>query len=192
MERQPNLITSISLFIVLITATAFSNASDGFFYVTPQFTITHLSFDRELVPEGLDRTSNAIGAQVSAGYQTPFWVVAEVGYGYAENIEALGSTFDNHEIGEYRYALGVAIPLGNNVRLVPKAGRIRYRVTAEEGQFLNAGSEQGTTIENNEHYLQLDLEIRLSDLVGLDLSYVTANTHFGDIDAARIGVQFEF
>lgn len=180
--------TMIGLYILCSAGVA----AEGKFYITPQLSVTRIDIDEDFLVLGLDEDASLLGANITAGYRAPFNLIIEIGGSYAENPEAFGSTFDNYELSELRAAMGFSIPIGDSFRLVPKAGRYRWRLRTEEGQFANPGSELKTTAENTDDYYQLDAEIMFSRMVGMDFSMLYSDSEFGSVRSFRIGVQIEF
>ena len=176
----------------ILCFTSLVATADGGFYLSAQAGPSRVKFDETILPQVGDKATNTVGVYASAGYRTPFNLVLEVGGGYGENLDAFGSTFDNYELSELRASIGFVIPFGEHFRLVPKAGRYRWRLGAEEGQFLNNGPELSTAIHDTEGHLQLDGEVPLLDWLALDFSYFYADTAFGTVRSYRAGVQFEF
>lgn len=183
-----------ALAIRILTITIFVPCvySDEGFYVAPHLVAKKIKIDEDFLIPGFDDSENLYGYGVIAGYKTPFNLLFELGYEASENLSALGSTFDNYELTQLKLGVGIEIPISERVSIVPKLGRQRWDLNAEEGQFMNPGPEADFRFKGRDNFGQIDTEIQLGRLIALDFSYLYSNTEFGNIKSYNAGVQFEF
>lgn len=167
-------------------------AADSGFYAGARIGVSEVDFARTYRDLHIDEEGSLLGLVGNIGYQSQMGLLIEGSGSYAEDLGALGSTFDNTELGSFRVAVGWAIPIGEKVLIIPKAGQHHWRLVLEEGQFFNAGSEDKLIFENTEGFYELEARLRPLDFMAISFSLFNANTQFGLVRALNVGVQFNW
>jgi hypothetical protein len=104
------------------------------------------------------------------GYLTPIGVVVELGADSFDHLSFLG-TNDSFSLTQRFVSVGYQAELGNGWRLVPRAGRARWKLASTEGWIFNPGPEEQRRTKGYDYFWEVSVSRRLSRIVALGVSY---------------------
>ena len=166
--------------VVLLMSQAVAAAVPEF-QITPRAGQGSLHVDRSIVSiDGRDTLADdrTFGVGAGFGYLTSPGVVLEIGtdsFGSFDLFDAL----DSLSLDQKFASVGYQAELGHGWRLVPRIGRAKWKLKAEEGAAFNPGPEQTQRLSGWDYYWELSLSHRISRVVALGLNYKQADYDFG-------------
>lgn len=166
--------------VALLMSQAVS-AAEPEFQITPRAGQGSLRVDQSIVsidgrePLADDRT---FGVGVGFGYLTSPGIVLEIGTDSFGSFDFFDS-FDSLSLDQKFASVGYQAELGHNWRLVPRVGRAKWKLKAEEGWAFNPGPEQTQRLSGWDYYWELSLSHRISRVVALGLNYRQGDYDFG-------------
>jgi hypothetical protein len=118
------------------------------------------------------------GLGVSLGVLTPIGLVAEVGADEFGDYDFFDS-FDGYELSQQFVSVGYQFELGSGWRLVPRVGRMKWKLRSEEGRLFNPGPEETTEVRGYDYYWEVGVSRRISKVVSLGMNYKQGSFDFG-------------
>jgi hypothetical protein len=179
---------------VLLGVSAMSQpvlSAESEFQITPRIGVGELRIDRFVGVRDEEITTSTHGIGVSFGFLTPTGIVGEVGAETFGDFD-LFDTFDSHELTQQFVSLGYQFELGDGWRIVPRAGRARWKLRSEEGLLFNPGPEETREVRGYEYFWELSVARRVSRTVTLGLNYKQGSYEFGRSQSAAFLVTLGF
>jgi hypothetical protein len=171
------LFAAIALLGALATAqTAISAETE--FQITPRLGIGELRVDRFVGVNDEEITVDTQGLGASFGFLTPVGIVGEIGADTFGDFDFFEFT-DSYRLTQQFVSLGYQFELGDGWRLVPRAGRARWKLRSEEGWFFNPGPELTKEARGYNYFWELSLARRISKTVTLGMNYKQGSYEFG-------------
>jgi hypothetical protein len=148
------------------------------FQITPRAGVGSLRVDALAGVNDGSVSTNTYGIGASFGYLTPIGIVAEIGADSFGDFDWFNAV-DSFSLTQEFVSLGYQAELGNGWRLVPKAGRSRWKLESEEGQLLNPGPEEAREKKGYNYFWELSLSRRISSVVTLGVVHKQGQYEFG-------------
>jgi hypothetical protein len=155
-----------------------ANAAAPEFQITPRAGKGTLRVDESIDLNDSLAGDDTFGLGAGFGYLTPPGVVLEIGADSFGSFD-LFDTFDSLSLTQEFASIGYQAEFGNGWRLVPRVGRARWKLRAEEGLVFNPGPEETREFRGWDYYWELSLSRRISRVVALGLHYKQGNYNFG-------------
>lgn len=128
----------------------------------------------EVVEPGV--TEDSVGAGGTFEYKAPFGLVLEAGLFMAGSTDLFD--FEDYQLSEYFGSVGFEIPLGRGFALIPRGGRSRWKLEADDLWFLG-GEDNPPTIRGYQNYWEITALKRINDTVALGVSHRENSYDFG-------------
>src|SRR5262245_36844021 len=148
------------------------------FQITPRVGLGDLRIDQF---EGVDNNLAEIdtyGLGVGMGFLTPIGVVFEAGVDDFGDFDFF-NTFDSFNLTQKFASVGYQFELGDGWRLVPRVGRLHWKLKSEEGRIFNPGPEEVRSISGYDYFWEASISRRVSRVVTLGMNYKQGNFDFG-------------
>jgi hypothetical protein len=161
------------------------------FQITPRAGLGSLRVDA-LVGVNEERVNtDTYGIGAGFGYLTRTGIVAEIGADTFGDFDLFDS-LDSFSLTQQYVSLGYQAELGGQWRLVPKAGRARWKLRSEEGRLLNPGPEEVRDKRGYDYFWEVGLSRRVSSVVTLGVIYKQGQYDFGRTQSAAFVVTLGF
>lgn len=149
------------------------------FQITPRAGFGNLRVDAfQGVNEDAVIDTDTLGMGVGIGFLTPVGFVAEIGADSFGDFDFFDS-FDSFSLTQQFASVGWQIELGEGWRVVPRAGRARWKLRSEEGRFLNPGPELTREVRGYNYFWEVGVSRRISKVVTLGVNYKQGSYEFG-------------
>jgi hypothetical protein len=148
----------------------------------------HITSDHAL--SQVDEQVDAVAVGITLGVVTPIGAMFEVGAFNYSNFSMFGAE-DSHEIAQETIAVGYQFETKNGFLLVPKAGRMHWRLSDKEGQLDHPGPEAERIEEGYEYFWELSLQKRVVKWLSLGVDLRGSNLEFGNARSASFIVTFD-
>lgn len=178
--------------ILLIAHMAPASAAETEFRIGPRIGPGEIRIDEgqiigdEVVDPGVAEDSAGIGGTFE--YRAPFGVVLEVG------ILSAGSTdwwdSEDYRFSEYFTSVGYQVELGRGFSLIPRVGRARWKMEADEVWFFDIDSEDPPTIRGYQNYWEITALKRINPSFALGVSHKENNYEFGRVRSTVFTAMF--
>ena len=175
----------------LLALQAPADAAESEFQITPRVGRGDLRIDRF---EGVDSNLAEIdtyGLGVGMGFLTPIGVVFEAGVDDFADFDFF-DTFDSFKLTQKFASVGYQFELGEGWRLVPRVGRVHWKLRSEEGFLFNPGPEEVRSISGDDYFWEASISRRISRVVTLGMNYKQGNFDFGRSRTASFIVTLGF
>jgi hypothetical protein len=127
---------------------------------------------------------------VTVGVVTPIGLVFEVGGFNYSNFSFFGAG-ERRNLGEGTLAVGYQFESANGFRVVPKVGRMKWRLSDKEGQLFNPGSEAERIEDGYDNFWELTLQKRIAKWVSLGVDLKGESFDFGSARAIMFVATFD-
>jgi hypothetical protein len=151
------------------------------FQITPRVGQGSLHLDQPIQSINVEDTlthDRTLGLGAGFGYLTSRGVVFEIGADSFGTFD-LFDTFDSFSLQQKFASVGYQAELGRGWRLVPRVGRARWKLKAEEGWAFNPGPEEAQRLRGWNYYWELSLSHRISRVVAMGVQYKQGDYDFG-------------
>lgn len=122
------------------------------------------------------RTAGVGGALT---FVTPFWLLIEGGAATTGNFDWFGAD-EKYTFNTYTAALGLQYETANGFRLVPKYGRVRWKLYNREGAFANPGPEDESTLRGYDYFWEVTLAKKVKDSLAIGVTFSENSYDFGN------------
>jgi hypothetical protein len=148
------------------------------FQISPRVGIGELRVDPFFGLNDEETTVDTQGLGVSVGFLTPVGIVGEIGADAFGDFDFFESV-DSYSLTQQFVSLGYQFELGDGWRLVPRAGRARWKLRGEEGWFFNPGPELTKEARGYNYFWEVSLARRVSKTITLGMNYKQGSYEFG-------------
>lgn len=168
-----------------------ATCAESEFQITPRLGMGELRIDRAVGVNDEDITVSTQGIGVSVGFLTPVGIVGEIGADTFGDFDFF-ETFDQYDLTQQFVSLGYQFELGDRWRIVPRAGRARWKLRSEEGRLLNPGPELAKEVRGYNYFWEVGVARRISKTVTLGVNYKQGSYEFGRTNSAAFFVTLGF
>jgi hypothetical protein len=134
---------------------------------------------------------DTVGLGVSFAVVTPIGVLLEAGTESFGNFDFF-SADDEFTLRQHYAAIGYQFELGDGWRLVPKAGRSKWKLTSEKGWLFNDDDVETDVQRGYEYFWELGFGKRVNDVMTLGASVRSGSFDFGDAGSVSFVMTFGF
>jgi hypothetical protein len=174
--RRILLLTTLAL--CSLVAVTHAAAATTEFQITPRAGIGELRIGALAgVNDDLVDT-DTLGIGVGFGVLTPVGIVLEAGADSFGDFD-LFNALDSFSLTQQFVSVGYQLELGDGWRIVPRAGRARWKLRSEEGLLFNPGPEETRDARGYDYFWELSVSRRISRVVTLGLNYKQGEYEFG-------------
>jgi hypothetical protein len=184
-------VVSVSALVLSLAISQNAFSAESEFQITPRVGMGELRVDQFVGVNDQEITVDTQGLGVSFGFLTPVGVVAEIGADTFGDYNFFES-FDSYRLTQQFLSLGYQFELGDGWRLVPRAGRARWKLRSEEGWLFNPGPELTREARGYNYFWELSVARRISKTVTLGLNYKQGSYEFGRSHSAAFLVTLGF
>ncbi len=178
--------------MVVAVSSLFSiNARAVDFFVMPELGYGHISFNEGYTLEDFDDSSNFNEIKCVLGMSFESNIVVGGGVSSAGNFQFYGAN-DHYSVFQYMGLLGYSFDLAPKLKIMPMIGVSSWRLTLEEGAFLNPGPEETLEKDGADYFGRINFEVPMTDLFQLNFSYHAGAYDFGDLHSFSVGGKFTF
>jgi hypothetical protein len=166
-------------------------AAESEFQINPRFGRGELRIDEF---QGLDdelAELETFGLGVTFAVVTPIGLLFAAGQDSFGNFDVFNAT-DEFNLVERFVEIGYQIELGDGWRLVPKAGRSRWKLTSEEGQLFHPGPEETRVLRGYEYFWEVGLARRINKHMALGVTARAGDFEFGRSRSVAFLMSFGF
>lgn len=128
---------------------------------------------------------------VLGGYKFESNIILALSHSYTDT-DLFWGAGDNYQVIEFGILGGYSFEVAPRLRVTPMVGWGYWKLSSTEGELFNSGPEERREFHGRDPFWRLNLEIPLSKLVQLNISYLHADYDFGRSESTRFGVKFEF
>jgi hypothetical protein len=153
-------------------------ARDTVIQLAPRVGLGKLHIAEDHTLSQTDDEVDALALGVTLGVVTPIGAMFEVGAFNYSNFSWFGAE-DRHELAQETIAVGYQFETKRGFLLVPKAGRMHWRLSDKEGQYMNPGPEAERAEEGYDYFWQLTLQKRVVEWLSLGVDIKGSNPEFG-------------
>lgn len=166
-------------------------AADSEFQITPRAGVGELRIDQFVGTQNSLAETDTYGIGVGFGALTPIGVVLEAGYDEFGDFDFF-NTFDSLKLTQKSASVGYQFELGQGWRLVPRVGRVHWKLRSQQGRIFNPGPEEVRSISGDDYFWEAGISRRISNVVTLGMNYKQGNFDFGRSRSASFVVTFGF
>lgn len=179
----------IGLFLSVLFVSYTSYSKD--FYVSPEIGRGEVEIDSDHSFGNSRDVENDFGYGVTLGKEFDSHVIIEGSY-YRSETDSIFSIADSYKLSQTRIFLGYAFDVSEHFRIIPKIGYTNWKLSANEGAFLNSGPEERRSFDGNKVFAQLGFEFPINDWLSINASYSNVSFDFGKAQSLNAGVKFSF
>jgi len=158
--------------------------------ITPMLGYSHLRIDGAQVFDGETRRLDQLMWGASLGVLTPFDVVVELGTTNAIHEDWFSS--NDFDLKSDFAALGYQLDFGNGWRFVPKVGRMKWKLYADDRDLVDPLGDTHHTLRGYDNYYEASLMRHLSESITLGVNFKDVDTEFGHSRSGAIAITFGF
>ncbi len=181
---------AVAIGLLMMLASAAASAKDTAIQISPRIGLGTLHIDKEYTRNNEKVDLDSIDVGVTLGVVTPIGLMVEAGVLKLSNFSFFGAD-DRYELTEQTIAVGYQFETANGFRLVPKGGRMRWRLYDKEGKFLNPGPEAERTQTAYDYFWELTLQKRVRKSTALGVSIRDNKFDFGSAQSITFTVTFD-
>jgi hypothetical protein len=154
------------------------SARDTAIQISPRVGLGRIHIDEDHTLSQADETVDATALGLTVGVVTPIGLMFEVGGFNYSNFSFFGAE-DRYELAQETIAVGYQFETKNEFLLVPKVGRMHWRLSDKEGQLGNPGPEAERIEDGYEYFWELTLQKRVAKWVALGVDLKGGSFDFG-------------
>ncbi len=175
---------------VLAPAITPAMANDTAIQISPRVGLGTLRIDSAYSLDDEQEELDSIGVGVTLGVVTPIGLMIEGGILNHSNFSFFGAD-DRYELTEQTVAVGYQFETAKGFRIVPKAGRMRWKLHDKEGQLFHPGPEAENTQVGYAYFWELTLQKRVGRSTALGVSFKDNNFDFGSAQSITFTATFD-
>jgi hypothetical protein len=139
-----------------------------------------IEIDSDQVLNANATTVKTLGIGGTIAFVTPFWLMVEGGGTSNGNFSWFGAE-EEYKFNAYTAAVGLQYETQNGFRIVPKYGRVRWKLYNKEGAFRNPGPEEELTLRGYDYFWEITLAKKVKDSLALGVTVGESNFEFGNV-----------
>ena len=148
----------------------------------------HIAADHTLNQSAAEADTLALGATV--GIVTPIGLMFEIGGFNYTNFSFFGAA-ERLDLNEGTFAVGYQFESANGFRVIPKLGRMQWRLSDKEGQLFNPGPEAQRNSEGYANFWELTLQKHVAKWASLGVDLKGESFDVGNARAIMFVATFD-
>jgi hypothetical protein len=173
-----------------ITVAGAAAASDTTVQLSPRLGLGTLHVGKQYTLSGKEENLDSVGLGIQLGVVTPIGLMFEGGIQGHSNFSYFGAD-DRYELTYQDIMVGYQFETPHGFRIVPKAGRMRWKLYDKEGRLFHPGPEAENTKVGYENFWEVTLQKRVGRSAALGVSFRDNNFEFGSAQAIMFTATFD-